>query len=52
MGLAVSLVGAHKERVWYHKCDKRAADTCHNTRLVAEGGCNIWHVRARMPRVR
>ena len=26
MGLAIALVSTHKERVWYHKCDKLICD--------------------------
>ncbi|KAA6387693.1 MAG: putative ATP-dependent RNA helicase DDX1, partial [Streblomastix strix] len=41
-GLAVSLVGSEKEKVWYHKCPSRGKN-CRNTRLVDEGGCCIWY---------
>lgn len=39
MGLAISLVGAQPEKVWYHSCNRR---DCHNTRLVEKGGCCKW----------
>jgi len=42
MGLAMSFVAKHKEKVWYHKCDSRGKN-CNNTRLVEQGGCSIWY---------
>jgi len=42
IGLAISLVGAHEEKVWYHTCQSRG-NNCSNTRLVEEGGCSIWY---------
>jgi len=41
MGLAISLVSAHKEKVWYHNCSSRGKD-CKNTKLTTEGGCGLW----------
>eukprot|EP01125_Pyxidicula_operculata_P015685 TRINITY_DN5350_c0_g1_i1.p1 TRINITY_DN5350_c0_g1~~TRINITY_DN5350_c0_g1_i1.p1 ORF type:complete len:712 (-),score=166.83 TRINITY_DN5350_c0_g1_i1:31-2166(-) len=42
MGLAISLVGAHEEKVWYHQCRSKGAD-CYDTRDLSEGGCSIWY---------
>uniref|UniRef100_A0A803JJS7 ATP-dependent RNA helicase n=1 Tax=Xenopus tropicalis TaxID=8364 RepID=A0A803JJS7_XENTR len=42
MGLAISLVAAEKEKVWYHVCSSRGKG-CHNTRLKEDGGCTIWY---------
>ncbi|XP_073481453.1 ATP-dependent RNA helicase DDX1 [Aquarana catesbeiana] len=42
MGLAISLVAAEKEKVWYHVCSSRGKG-CYNTRLKDEGGCTIWY---------
>jgi ATP-dependent RNA helicase DDX1 len=33
MGLAISIVGTHKEKVWFHKCKSRGVN-CNNTALV------------------
>lgn len=40
MGLAINLVGAFPEKVWFHKCGK---PNCFNTQLVERGGCCIWY---------
>lgn len=42
MGLAISLVSAHPEKVWYHKCSSRGIN-CFNTALITERGCAIWY---------
>ncbi|KAM9317423.1 ATP-dependent RNA helicase DDX1 [Gastrophryne carolinensis] len=42
MGLAISLVAAEKEKVWYHVCSSRGKG-CYNTRLKEDGGCTIWY---------
>ncbi|XP_067005391.1 ATP-dependent RNA helicase Ddx1 [Anabrus simplex] len=44
MGLAISLVSAVPEKVWYHGewCSSRGRN-CWNTRLTDEGGCCIWY---------
>ncbi|MCP9264293.1 ATP-dependent RNA helicase Ddx1 [Dirofilaria immitis] len=42
MGLAISLVSAHPEKVWYHKCPSRGVN-CFNTALVTQRGCAIWY---------
>ena len=44
MGLAVSLVAAVPEKVWYHGqwCHSRGRD-CWNTRLTDEKGCCMWY---------
>eukprot|EP00026_Physarum_polycephalum_P004090 Phypoly_transcript_04107.p1 GENE.Phypoly_transcript_04107~~Phypoly_transcript_04107.p1 ORF type:complete len:722 (+),score=91.51 Phypoly_transcript_04107:71-2236(+) len=42
MGLAISIVGSTKEKVWYHQCATRGKG-CANTELVEKGGCAIWY---------
>jgi len=43
MGLAVSLVASHPEKVWYHgQWCKTKGRGCTNTRLLSEKGCCIW----------
>ena len=44
MGLALSLVSAVPEKVWYHGqwCPSRGRD-CHNTRLTDQKGCCMWY---------
>ncbi|VDN33563.1 unnamed protein product [Gongylonema pulchrum] len=42
MGLAISLVSAHQEKVWYHQCPSRGVN-CHNTALTTQRGCAIWY---------
>ncbi|CDW54086.1 ATP dependent RNA helicase Ddx1 [Trichuris trichiura] len=42
MGLAISLVSAVGEKVWYHSCPSRGK-SCHNARLTNQGGCAIWY---------
>ena len=44
MGLAISLVAAYPEKVWYHGewCSTRGRN-CNNTRLTDQGGCCIWY---------
>ena len=44
MGLAISLVAALPEKVWYHGqwCPSRGKD-CHNTRLTDKKGCCVWY---------
>jgi ATP-dependent RNA helicase DDX1 len=45
MGLAISLVAKHHERVWFHKfC--RDKESCNNTKLLDEGGCTIWYTES------
>lgn len=34
MGLAITLVSTVKEKVWYHKCNRRGGVGCADTRLV------------------
>lgn len=41
-GIAVSLVAACEEKVWFHTCKSRG-DGCHNTKLTSKGGCCIWY---------
>ncbi|KAJ1361472.1 hypothetical protein KIN20_020730 [Parelaphostrongylus tenuis] len=40
MGLSISLVSTHEEKVWYHSC--RNPD-CRNTNDVSQGGCTLWY---------
>lgn len=49
MGLAVSLVGAVPEKVWFHGewCKSRGRN-CSNARLTDEGGCCIWYHEQRL----
>uniref|UniRef100_A0A0N5A8A6 ATP-dependent RNA helicase n=1 Tax=Syphacia muris TaxID=451379 RepID=A0A0N5A8A6_9BILA len=42
MGLAISLVSAYPEKVWYHTCPSRGLK-CNNTKLTSERGCAIWY---------
>ncbi|VDN26709.1 unnamed protein product [Gongylonema pulchrum] len=42
MGLAISLVSTHQEKVWYHQCPSRGVN-CHNTALTTQRGCAIWY---------
>lgn len=44
MGLAISLVSAVPEKVWYHGewCSTRGRG-CYNTRLTTEKGCCMWY---------
>jgi len=44
MGLAISLVAAVPEKVWYHGqwCPSRG-NNCSNTRLTDQKGCCIWY---------
>ncbi|KAG8251426.1 ATP-dependent RNA helicase ddx1 [Homalodisca vitripennis] len=44
MGLAVSLVAAVPEKVWFHGewCSSRGRN-CWNTKLTDHGGCCIWY---------
>ncbi|XP_075234522.1 ATP-dependent RNA helicase Ddx1 [Lycorma delicatula] len=44
MGLAISLVSAVPEKVWFHGewCSSRGRN-CWNTRLTDDGGCCIWY---------
>mmetsp|Transcript_17548 Transcript_17548/g.49369 ORF Transcript_17548/g.49369 Transcript_17548/m.49369 type:complete len:720 (+) Transcript_17548:28-2187(+) len=42
MGLAVTILANHKEKVWYHKCKSRGSG-CSDSRLVSDGGCAIWY---------
>jgi len=42
MGLAISLVGEHKEKVWYYDRRKWEGKPL-STKLASEGGCCIWY---------
>lgn len=49
LGLAVSLVAAQKEAVWYHTCNSKGrGSACKNRKLVSAGGCVIWQNEAKM----
>ncbi|XP_076109926.1 ATP-dependent RNA helicase DDX1-like [Mytilus galloprovincialis] len=43
MGLAISLVGTVKEKVWYHSNCNTRGKGCYNTNLTDYGGCCIWY---------
>lgn len=43
MGLAISLVGTVKEKVWYHSNCRNRGRGCTNTNDVKKGGCTIWY---------
>jgi ATP-dependent RNA helicase DDX1 len=46
-GLAISLVGSTKEKVWYHTCNRKDRGRgCTNNKLVDKGGCTIWYDEA------
>uniref|UniRef100_A0A8R1DRM8 ATP-dependent RNA helicase n=1 Tax=Caenorhabditis japonica TaxID=281687 RepID=A0A8R1DRM8_CAEJA len=47
MGLSISLVSDHDEKVWYHKCRNRGVN-CTNTKEVEKGGCTIWFDEKKM----
>jgi len=41
--LCDSLIGEHKEKVWYHSNCKNRGKGCYNTKDVKQGGCTIWY---------
>ncbi|KAL1433778.1 hypothetical protein MTO96_012309 [Rhipicephalus appendiculatus] len=43
MGLAISLVAAVPEKVWYHSNCSSKGRNCFNTNLTDRGGCCIWY---------
>ncbi|KAF2075229.1 hypothetical protein CYY_003447 [Polysphondylium violaceum] len=43
IGLAVSIIGAHQEKVWYHINCRNKGKGCFNTDLVEQRGCCIWY---------
>lgn len=43
MGLAISLVAAIPEKVWYHSNCSSKGRNCFNTNLTDRGGCCIWY---------
>ena len=45
IGLAISLVSKHEEKVWFHTCgrSRAKASTCTNRKLTSEGGCCMWN---------
>lgn len=43
MGLAVSLVAAVPEKVWFHSNCRNKGKNCFNTNLTERGGCCIWY---------
>ena len=42
MGLAISIVSAVREKVWYHSCSNKGK-SCSNRNLKELGGCTIWN---------
>lgn len=48
LGLAVSLVAAQKEAVWFHKCGKPKGGVCNRRNLVSAGGCVMWLNESKM----
>lgn len=48
LGLAVSLVSAQKEAVWYHICKKARQGVCNNRKLVTAGGCVMWYNESKL----
>ncbi|CAJ0577455.1 unnamed protein product, partial [Mesorhabditis spiculigera] len=42
MGLSISFVATHQEKVWYHTCQSRGRG-CFNTKDVSQRGCTIWY---------
>lgn len=43
-GMAISLIGAVKEKVWYHKCNRTDNGAgCRNRALLEQGGCCKWY---------
>lgn len=48
LGLAISLVSAQKEAVWYHTCNKARQGVCNNRKLVSTGGCVVWYNESKL----
>lgn len=48
LGLAVSLVAAQKEAVWFHNCGKPKGGICKNRKLLDAGGCVMWQNESKM----
>lgn len=48
LGLAVSLVAAQKEAVWFHTCGKAKGGVCNRRNLVSAGGCVMWLNESKM----
>jgi len=42
MGLAISLVAADEEKVWYHTCSSKGKG-CINTDVIENKGCALWY---------
>ncbi|UMM30905.1 hypothetical protein L5515_012597 [Caenorhabditis briggsae] len=47
MGLSISLVSAHEEKMWFHKCRSRGVG-CTNAKDISNGGCTIWFDEKKM----
>uniref|UniRef100_A0A1I7UZ65 Helicase C-terminal domain-containing protein n=1 Tax=Caenorhabditis tropicalis TaxID=1561998 RepID=A0A1I7UZ65_9PELO len=47
MGLSISLVSEHEEKMWFHKCRSRGVG-CHNSKDLSKGGCAIWFNEKKM----
>lgn len=48
LGLAVSLVAAQKEAVWYHTCKNPKNGVCSNRKLIDAGGCVMWYNESKL----
>ena len=46
IGLSISLVSKHEEKVWFHTCNRKRSNvgSCGNRKLTSEGGCCIWQM--------
>lgn len=47
-GLAISLVAAQKEAVWFHSCNRPKDGRCKNRKLVDAGGCVLWYNESKL----
>jgi len=41
-GLALSIVGTVKEKMWYHQCKQLDQTRCRKIQSFDQGGCTIW----------
>eukprot|EP00127_Corallochytrium_limacisporum_P006881 Clim_evm96s236 gene=Clim_evmTU96s236 len=41
-GIAINIVSAVPEKVWFHRCPSRGKQ-CNNRKLLNMGGCTIWY---------
>lgn len=44
IGLSISLVSKHEEKVWFHTCGRKRSNlgSCSNRKLTSDGGCCMW----------